>query len=171
MKDRSDIKTILGLTQIEMSMLLGISRSMWTMFKSGKRNIPLASKELLAYYMDTATRNKPSKEAEKISKEEQVKAKQQLYRDLKNTEVKIEQLRNEIATFIRIRKQLYAGIETAVVLNTDKNTKNAKPLAKSIESRVHNSFKKYNLGALQTLELKKESLEMLKFKIEKKLKS
>ena len=171
MKDRSDIKTILGLTQIEMGMLLGVSRSMWTMFKSGKRNIPLASKELLGYYMDTVTRNKPSKVAEKIRKEEQVKARQQLYRDLKNTEVKIEQLRNEIATFTRIRKQLYAGIETAVVLNTDKNTNNAKPLAKSIETRVHNSFKKYNLGALQSLELKKESLEMLKFKIEEKLKS
>ena len=171
MKDRSDIKTILGLTQIEMGMLLGVSRSMWTMFKSGKRNIPLASKELLGYYMDTVTRNKPSKVAEKIRKEEQVKARQQLYRDLKNTEVKIEQLRNEIATFTRIRKQLYAGIETAVVLNTDKNINNAKPLAKSIETRVHNSFKKYNLGALQSLELKKESLEMLKFKIEEKLKS
>ena len=56
MKDRSDIKTILGLTQNEMGMLLGMPRSNWSMFKSGQRDIPLPAKEQLAHLMEADSR-------------------------------------------------------------------------------------------------------------------
>ena len=48
MKDTTTIKNRTGLSQEEMAMLLRISESQWSMYKSGKRDIPLAAKQQLA---------------------------------------------------------------------------------------------------------------------------
>ena len=44
---RETICTLLGTTQMEMAMLLKITRSQWSMYESGKRDLPLAAKVLL----------------------------------------------------------------------------------------------------------------------------
>ncbi len=171
MKDRSDIKTILGLTQNEMGMLLGTSRSIWSMFKSGQRDIPLAAKEQLANLMDASVkRKKPCKEIEAIMKEEIKNEIVTLKQELITTELKIKRATKEIANLIRIRENLFAAYETGVLLTSDNLNPNAKLLADSIKTRVINSLKKYNLAAITTLQLKKQSLEMLKLQLEQKLK-
>lgn len=170
MKDRSDIKTILGLTQNEMGMLLGIPRSNWTMFKSGQRDISLSAKEQLANLMDaSAKRKKNCKEIEAILKVEIKNEKVTLKQELIATELKIKRVSKEIANINRIRENLIAAYETAELLDSENSYSTTKLLADSIKKRVTNSLKKYNLAALTALELKKESLEMLKLKIEKKL--
>lgn len=172
MKDRSDIKTILGLTQIEMGMLLGVTRSGWSMFKSGQRDIPLEAKEQLAHHMDASfKRKKRCKEIEVIHQEEIKSVKLALKQELINTELKIKRTTKEIANLTRIRKQLFAAFETAVLLASENKHPNAEALSNSIKTRVASTIKKHSLASLQALELKKESLEMLKLKIEEKLKS
>ncbi len=47
MKKKSGISKILGVTHNDMAMLLNISRSQWSMYESGKRDLPLSSKLLL----------------------------------------------------------------------------------------------------------------------------
>lgn len=171
MKDRSDIKTILGLTQIEMGMLLGVTRSGWSMFKSGLRDIPLEAKEQLAYCMDASfKRKKCCKEIEAINQEEIKSAKLALKQELINTELKIKRISKEIANLVRIREQLFAALETAVLLASENKHPKAELLSNSIKTRVASSIKKHNLASLHGLELKKESLEMLKIKMEQKLK-
>ncbi|NHM08040.1 helix-turn-helix transcriptional regulator [Flavobacterium sp. CYK-4] len=48
MKKENPIRHLLGVTQLEAAMLLGISRSQWSMFESGKRDLPLPAQQLLA---------------------------------------------------------------------------------------------------------------------------
>ncbi|CAM4275801.1 hypothetical protein [Flavobacterium terrigena] len=171
MKDRSDIKTILGLTQNEMGMLLGIPRSNWAMFKSGQRDISLTAKEQLANLMEASVkRKKHCKEIEVILKEEIKNENITLKQELITTELKIKRVSKEIENLNRIRENLFAAYETAVLLHSDNSNVNAKLLADSIKTRVANSLKKYNLASATALQLKKESLEMLKLKIQQKLK-
>lgn len=47
-KRKETISSILGFSQIEMAVILHISRAQWSMFQSGKRSLPTASLELLA---------------------------------------------------------------------------------------------------------------------------
>jgi len=48
MKKDHAISTYLGITQHELAMLLGVSRSQCAMFEIGKRDLPLTAKQLLA---------------------------------------------------------------------------------------------------------------------------
>jgi transcriptional regulator with XRE-family HTH domain len=48
MKQAFPTRSILGLTQDDMAQLLGIGRSQWSMFESGKRDLPTSAKLLLA---------------------------------------------------------------------------------------------------------------------------
>jgi transcriptional regulator with XRE-family HTH domain len=171
MKDRSDIKTILGLTQNEMGMLLGVTRGSWTMFKSGLRDIPLTAKTKLAHLMEAAyKREKSCKEIDILLKEEIKNEKIALKQELLATDLKIKRVTKEIENLIRIRENLFAAYETAVILDSENSNPTSKLLADSIKRRVENALKKYNLATLTALELKKENLEMLKLKITKKLK-
>lgn len=48
MKPKEKIRSLLGITQIEMAMLLKISRAQWSMYESGKRNLPLPAQLMMA---------------------------------------------------------------------------------------------------------------------------
>lgn len=48
MKKEIPIRTLLGITQEDISMLLGVSRGQWSMFELGKRDLPIPAKLLLA---------------------------------------------------------------------------------------------------------------------------
>lgn len=48
MKKEPTITALLGITQHEAAMLLCVSRSQWSMYELGKRDLPLAAKQLLA---------------------------------------------------------------------------------------------------------------------------
>lgn len=47
MKKEHTLRTLLGLTQEDCAMLLGVTRSQWSMFELGQRDLPLAAKQLL----------------------------------------------------------------------------------------------------------------------------
>ncbi|WP_291131538.1 helix-turn-helix domain-containing protein [Flavobacterium sp. UBA7682] len=47
MEKRDNIRELLGITQLEMAMLLKISRAQWSMYESGKRSLPTAALILL----------------------------------------------------------------------------------------------------------------------------
>lgn len=171
MKDRSEIKNILGLTQNEMGMLLGIPKSNWSMFKSGQRDILLPAKEQLAKLMEAANKRKKNcKEVEVIQKEEIKNEKITLKQELLTTELKLKRVSTELLKLHQTRENLFAAYETAELLYSKDGNPTTKLLAESIKTRVINSLKKYNLASVTALQLKKESLQMLKTKIEEKLK-
>lgn len=58
MKKESTITATLGMKQIEVAQLLGINRSQWSMFESGKRDLPLPAKKILATLLSHAQQPK-----------------------------------------------------------------------------------------------------------------
>ena len=47
MKNTTNIRDLLGFKQHEVALLLNVSRSQWSLFELGKRDLPLAAKQLL----------------------------------------------------------------------------------------------------------------------------
>lgn len=48
MRKKSSISTLLGIRQQDIATLLGVTRSQWAMFDTGKRDLPLSAQQLLA---------------------------------------------------------------------------------------------------------------------------
>jgi len=48
MKNKLPLRNLVGLTQQEMATLLQVSRTQWSMFEIGRRDLPVAAKHLLA---------------------------------------------------------------------------------------------------------------------------
>lgn len=48
MKKKNDIRTLLGITQEKIAMLMGVSRSQWSMYELGKRELPVGTMTLLS---------------------------------------------------------------------------------------------------------------------------
>lgn len=64
MKKHSSLRLSLGVKQHEIAMLLNVSRSQWSMFESGKRNLPLHATQKLAELLSQA---KPDEKQNKKS--------------------------------------------------------------------------------------------------------
>jgi len=171
MKEKSDIKSILGLSQNEMAILLGIPRSNWAMFKSGQRDIPLSAKEKLTHLVEASyKRKKNCHELEIFISEELKNEKTILKQELQTIELKLKRVSAEIEKLKQTREKLFAAFETAVFLLSENVSPKTNLLAETIKKRVINSLNKYNLASVTALQLKKENLAQLKTKIEEKLK-
>lgn len=108
MKNKQPIRNLLGVSQLEAAMLLGIHRSQWSMFESGKRDLPLAAQQLLAEMLSfvqgalpQANRLKQisAKQAQDIEQKLQEMAYQQLRLERKISKIEQEhqwQLRREL---------------------------------------------------------------------------
>lgn len=61
MEKRETISILLGASQLEMSLLLKVNRSQWSMFELGKRSLPVAAKlelsEMLKHVQSTNSKN------------------------------------------------------------------------------------------------------------------
>jgi len=74
MKNSANISASLGLTQYEMAMLLGVTRSQWSMFELGKRSLPLQATQklaaLLLYVQENDAKFKKSEFLDETQKEQ-----------------------------------------------------------------------------------------------------
>ena len=69
MKRESNIKDLLGFTQEQMAMILKISRSQYSMFELGKRDLPLHATQLLGEIITHLNASKPTyKTPEQLTK-------------------------------------------------------------------------------------------------------
>ena len=170
MKNATSIKNLLGFTQEEMSILLGVSRGQWSMYESGKRDLPLPAKEQLASMLSHVQIAKEvSPEIQKLSKVEQLKAQEKLQQEYRNLEFKNKILDKRIASIEKKRAEGYAALEVVHFLETQQqDTFDA--LRKSIEIRAKNTLNKFSLHQLQDLQIKKEQLAVLKLSLEQRLK-
>lgn len=168
---RPEIKNTVGLTQEEMALLLGIGKSQWSMFKAGLRDLPVNAKQILEKHL-TALQKKsgPSKDAQRLRKEEAAFNEIQLQRDFSKIQVKIHRIEKEIATVENQRTENFAALETVAILEASPESLHAN-LAKTIKARAVKALKKQSLYKLESLQLQKENLEMLKLKMEAKIKS
>lgn len=167
MEKDNNIKSVLGLSQEEASMLLGITRMQWAQFITGRRDIPVAAKLKLAEVLSTIQKNKKSTEiANKIIETEKKKAHDWLQQEFKAIKFKELELERKIKKIVEVRTDAFKALEVVHYLGS----KNDTSLARFIQIRANKNLNKNSLQHLEELQLKKESLQMLKLQLEKKLK-
>lgn len=171
MREKENLRDVLGITQEELAMMLRITRTQLAMYETNKRDIPLTSKEKLADILTTLHKNKSISEySNTIIKTEKKIVYEWLKKEFKELEYKVLLLDRKIEKVIQVRKDAFKALEVVQYLESKNAYPHEQTLAKIIKKRVEKTLNKQNLQHLQELELKKESLEMLKLQLEKKLK-
>ncbi|MFM9989226.1 helix-turn-helix domain-containing protein [Flavobacterium sp.] len=171
MKDTTTIKNLIGLSQEEMAMLLGITESQWSMYKSGKRDIPLAAKQQLAALLSNTQQAKSvSPESIKMAEKEKKSEKEWLKREYKAIDHKQQYLERKIIAIENIRVECFAALEVVHYLESQSENEFTISLANSIKTRATNTLDKHSSSRLLEMKLKKESCEMLKYSLVQKIK-
>lgn len=168
MKRTPTIKNILGLTQEEMAMVLGISKSHWAMFATGKRDIPLAAKQNLTVLLQVVQKGGVSKATEQFLKAEREKTIAKLKLDYLKVQIKQHRIEKEISTLENHRSECFAALEVAAYME---HKKEKTALAANIKARALKTLNKYSQHMLEQLQLQKGNLVTVKAKIEKKIKT
>lgn len=171
MKKDAAFKNILGLLQEDAAYMLGITRGQWSMFVSGKRDLPLVAKQRLVVVLKHLQEKKDvSKESEAITKSERQQAHEKLQQDYRKLQIKQYRIAKQINTIENIRTECFSALEVAAFLEQQKEHHAKSTLIESIRIRATNTLKKHNLYVLEALQLKKENLEVLKVALEHKMK-
>lgn len=172
MKKKETLRNILGgITQEELAMLLEITRGQLSMFEIGRRDIPLLAKERLAEILTSVQKNKSISEySYKIINAERKNLKVWLQKEYKEIEYKSLLLDRKIKKLTQVREDAFKTLEVVHYLESKNENNTTRSLAQFIKSRTTNLLNKSSLQHLQELELKKKTLEMLKFNMEEKLK-
>lgn len=165
MKKRVEVKNMLGLTQDEMAMVLGIPKSQWSMYKSGQRDLPLEALQQFSVLLQGVQKVKTSKTAQDFIKQEQHKTNEKIKENYENIQIKLHRVRKEINTIEKQRTECFAALKTAEFLESHNDTFG---LASSIKARAIKSLNKYSLYKLEKLQMQKENFEILKKKLIKK---
>ena len=168
MKKRAEIKNMLGLTQEEMAMVLGITKGQWSMYKSGQRDLPLEALQQFSVLLQGVQKEKISKTAQGFIKQEQHKTNEKLKEAYENTQIKLHRVQKEIDTIEKQRTECFAALKTAAFLE---NNNDKFGLASSIKTRAIKSLHKYSLYNLEKLQLQKENFEIMKSKLEQRMKA
>ena len=169
MKRESDFKKLLGLSQEEAAQWLGISRGQWSMFVSGKRGLPTAAMLRLNEVLVHLKENKiVAKANEAINKAQYQQLQEKLEREYRIIQFKQLKTVKQIAKVMAIRQECFAALEVAAFLAEQKE--NHTSLTQGIQARAEATLKIHNLFVLEELQLKKESFEMQKKRLEQKIK-
>ncbi|TWI12919.1 hypothetical protein IP98_01398 [Flavobacterium cauense R2A-7] len=171
MKKENIYKNILGLTHEDTALMLGIGDGQWSMYVSGKRALPLSATEQLTKVL-THLKEKKSvcKESHAITQAEQQRLQEKWQYDYAGIQLKLLKIAKELDQIEKIRTEAFAALEVAAFLEQQKEYENRATLIRNIRIRATNILKKHHLYAVASLQLKKEQLEMLKNKLEQKIK-
>ncbi len=146
MKKQETIKDLFGLSQIEMAMLLGVSRGQWSMFESGKRSLPTAANLLLADML-AHMQSAEAKTATDLPKSSHAQSKQQLEALLKENEYQLLMVVQKIAALEKKQEANAKALEISSYLTSRSKYDRTytADLVKSIASRATKSVEKNEL--------------------------
>ena len=143
MEKKETICKLLGTTQEEMGMLLGVSRGQWSMFESGKRDLPSAAlqflSEILAHLQSPEA--KTTKTQATLAKEA-AKKKQTLEALVQENQYQQFRMAKKIAAIEIKQKASVKTLQLAAYLNK-RTVKNREPDAdflKKMEARANKDF-------------------------------
>lgn len=168
MKKDEVLKKIIGFSQEEMALLLKIPKSQWSMFKSGKRSLPVEALKQFGAMLEYHKSDKPMVSTlEDFKKDEHQKAQLLLKREQLRLQVKVHKMEKKIAALEKQRAESFSALETLAFLET--GSKPDLQLLKTIRSRVLATLKRNSLPGLHDLEIKKEGAAHLMKVVEEKL--
>ena len=172
MKNYTTLKNIIGLTQEESAIYFGVTRGQWSMVATGKRSLPVEGTIKLGDLLQHLKEEKPVSVArQQIDKAEIENLQHKLQYDYTSVKMKLYKLAKKISVLENIRTECFAALEVADFLDNHKEKQPFESFAESIRLRALKTLKQHDLYALTELQLKKESLEILKTTLEKKMKA
>jgi transcriptional regulator with XRE-family HTH domain len=170
MRNKSFIRTLLGITQMEMAMLLQTTRSQWAMYELGQRALPLHSQQLLAELLvHQQTNKKMSKSLPGPTEQHLIQQKQKLERLLRENEFKQSLLGHKISVLARKQE---ARLKLFPITDFLKNRQDAGEINAIYEGMAYKMGKTLDTndaGILMTFELKQELLDAEKKVLESKI--
>lgn len=163
-----DIRKMFKITQQDMATLLGLSRSHYSMFESGKRALPLSAMQKMATLLATANATPVS------AKQSQAQAKQQIL-----------EKKRELNNLLRENEYQQALISRKIALIKNNNTTSilrqalidnlqkmdATKQSKTVVDRITNASLHDQSTALLKLEIRAEVLQFEKSLLQKRLKA
>ncbi len=160
MKKRETICTLLGTSQIEMAMLLKINRSQWSMYESGKRDLPLAAKVLLGDML-THVKLAKAKASKRPSKQGKQETKEKLEKLLKENEYKVLVTDKKVAALEKKQVKTTAALHLINYFenNTDKKQTDIEDLSKRIQIRTKKEIERHGLPILVAHQIKQQVLQ------------
>ncbi|AWM12537.1 hypothetical protein DI487_00725 [Flavobacterium sediminis] len=170
MKDRSSLSGTLGLSQHEIALLLGISRSQWSMFVSGKRNLPLtAKKKLMAIliYLQQLKEKDIFNTKKLLQTDQRKNGELVLQRKLERLRYEQLLLEKKIAVSEQKRAKNLAALHVIRFLEMQK--KDPASLLKNIRDKVERNLATENIRRLDRLRLRLEAVITLQNIIQGKM--
>ena len=153
-------------------MYFGITPGHWSMINIGKRSLPIEGTIKLAALLQHLKNKKPLSEArQQLDKAENEKLLQKLQQDTTDIRFKLYKLTKKISVIENIRKECFAALEVADFLDKQEEKHSIGSLSRFIRLRAMKTLKQHDLYSLTELQLKKESLEILKTTLEIKIKA
>ncbi|WP_313806159.1 hypothetical protein [Flavobacterium sp.] len=170
MQDKTTLKNLLGLTQEEMALVLDITASQWSMFKSNKRGLPTKALQQLAPLLHAVQKDVNTNEIEQLLQVEQAKTKEKLKRELQNVHLKLLRTEKKIAILENHRLESFAALKAVTFLANQKEYAVSEDLLQSIQARAKATLNRHNSFKLEQLQLQKKTFEMQKLEMEQQLK-
>ncbi|MFC7773756.1 hypothetical protein [Flavobacterium sp. GCM10027622] len=151
-----------------MTMLLGVPRSQWSMFKSGKLALPLKPmQQLTALLLSVQQEKGMSTAVTQLLEEEEQRTNTQCKKEEIKTEVKLRRIQKEIAIAECNRIEALAAFQTMAHLSKQEVPDDG--LILIIRDHALKTFNKYNQYSLEQLHLNQESLLLMKTAIQQKI--
>ncbi|MBF0695014.1 MAG: helix-turn-helix transcriptional regulator [Flavobacterium sp.] len=164
---RETITKQLGLKQQDVATLLGVSRAQWSMFESGKRQLPAVATQKLSELLQRAQQNTAKR---KLDFDKNNIIVEHLQRLLKENEYQLATNARKIATLLKKQEAAKKLMGFADGFDFDKASGNiADAIVKRISAKALNDLGNDKIKGLLTLEIRQEVLEhernLLKMKI------
>lgn len=171
MKKQYSITALLGVRQQDVAMLLRVHPSQWSMYESGKRDLPLAAKQLLAELL--THQQSPETTASKLPHhaQQQKQLQQQLERLLRENEYQQLLVARKINS---VEKKYSSQLRVLQLVDFLSNHPTQKGklemrLLKTIEKKAVVTIEAEGLAVLVKYQIKQESLELEKLLLQSKL--
>lgn len=171
MKKTNTIRELLGLTQDEIALVLQVSRSQWSMYEIGKRDLPLSAKQHLAELLSHMQSPETKAKSHPIEVNQAVLQQQFLERLLRENEYQQQRLAKEVAKLKKKRATETSLLQLVDFLKSRPTSKGTAetPILKILNQKASRVEEDKHWKTLAKLELRQELLGHEKALLEKKL--
>ena len=169
MEKPQTIRGLLGLTQKELALVLGIDRTVYVKYESGSRDLPLKAKRLLAEMLQYVQNPELASKVLPHTAMQNDKKHRQLQRLLKENEYQLLVITKELAAVEKAYNGSVNAMHTLDFLTNHDSIAIPEYLLNSISRRAAAVMEKSGQDELIKCQMKRETLEFEKLFIEYKL--
>lgn len=171
MKSSQSISELLGFTQAQLALVLHVSRSQFSKYELGTRDLPLAAKQLLAELLQQVQVANPLDKTPPQILHQQTKKQLQLERLHQENEYQQLAVARKIACIEKKCNYKVRALQVVAFLASHASHQEKKQgdFLKSISNKASEALEKEGLGVLITLEIKQEVLQLEKMVLDSAL--